>query len=411
MYTFRIGLFAALVSTATAFGQAKVVPAGSSIATTSGGKVRFNAGLDATAPVTTNPTWSNARTAPAAKQAGSAAAPRTFTILYDWAPTSDPTINGILEKARAKPYILVYQNVDLPSIKSCVIDSSKIIADVRQRFGNNPTGWGMLDFEDPFDAVLQSGPSHPKYETCVRSMVQAIRDTKRAFPNVKWTYYGIPGLAYWPGGSLWANASPEKRAAEVERQVQGYGPVLAELDWFSPCLYDVYRLDTMTPEAQAAHLVNEREYRIARIGVIREFLRRNNLPARPIIPSVSPFYGPGGNTTENDVIPRDEVIRDQILPVIAAGADGIAIWSCANWYVQQATLPTDPNNRTQQRVRGSYRSGFLAGSEPTAWNSPSMKAMLTRRVGNAVASMGYYAREAARVKKVDQGTSALVGKP
>jgi hypothetical protein len=40
-----------------------------------------------------------------------------------------------------------------------------------------------------------------------------------------------------------------------------------------------------------------------------------------------------------------------------------------------------------------------------------MKAMLTRRVGNAVASMGYYAREAARVKKVDQGTSALVGKP
>lgn len=389
MSMIRLGLIGALLCGSPSFGQAKIVPSGTTAPVDTGAKIRLQAGSGTTPPA-----------APAATP------PRTFTILYDWAPSSDPMISGMLEKARAQPYILVYQNVDLPSIQSGVIDSSKIIADVRQRFGNNPTGWGMLDFEDPFDAVLQAGPSHPKYATCVKSMLQALRDTKRAFPNVKWTYYGIPGLAYWPGGTLWSKANPEKRQAEIERQIEGYGPVLAELDWYSPCLYDVYRLDTMNEDAKAEHLVNEREYRIARVNVIREFLRRKGLPARPILPSVSPFFAPGGNTIENGVIPRDEVIRDQILPAIAAKCDGIAIWTCGNWYVQQATRPTEPSNSTQKRVRECYRAGFLAGTEPTSWNNDTLRAMLIRRVGNAISSMAYYARETARIKKLDTTTTA-----
>ena len=389
MSMIQLGLIGALLCGPVSFGQAKIVPSGTNTPVDTGAKIRLQSG--------------SGRTVPAAP---AAAPPRTFTILYDWAPASDPSISAMLEKARAQPYILVYQNVDLPSIQSGIIDSSKIIADVRQRFGNNPTGWGMLDFEDPFDSVLQAGPSHPKYETCVKSMLQALRDTKRAFPNVKWTYYGIPGLAYWPGGTLWSKANPEKRQAEIERQIEGYGPVLAELDWYSPCLYDVYRLDTMSEDAKAEHLVNEREYRIARVNVIREFLRRKGLPARPILPSVSPFFAPGGNTIENGVIPRDEVIRDQILPAIAAKCDGIAIWTCGNWYVQQATRPTEPSNSTQKRVRECYRAGFLAGTEPTSWNNDTLRAMLIRRVGNAISSMAYYARETARIKKLDTTTAA-----
>ena len=399
----QLGMASVLAFAPAAFGQAKIVP--TSTGSTGSGTTTIRA---TSTPAATPPDarWANPTVGGSAVRAASTPAARTFTILYDWAPTSDPMVNSLLEKARAKPYILVYQNVDLPSVKSGVIDSNKIIDDVRQRFGSNPSGWGMLDFEDPFDSVLQAGASHPKYETCVKSMVKAIRDTKRAFPNVKWTYYGIPGLAYWPGGSLWAKAAPAKRQAEIERQIEGYGPVLAELDWYSPCFYDVYRIDTMTPEAKAEHLVNEREYRIARVSVIEEFLRRNNLPDRPILPSVSPFFAPGGNTTENGVISRDEMIRDQILPAIAAGCDGIAIWTCGNWYVQQATRATEPANETQKRVRECYRAGFLAGTEPTSWSSESMRAMLTRRVGNAIASMAYYAREAARVKKLDTTTAA-----
>lgn len=400
MSNLRIRLALALVASIAvpALGQVRITPSGID---SSGSKTTT---LRQNTPASTTPT-SPGTTVTGYSAQPITSAPRTFTILYDWAPTSDPMVNSLLQRARASTYILVYQNVDLASIKSCEIDSSKIIADVQQRFGNNPSGWGMLDFEDPFDSVLQAGPSHPKYETCVKSMVKALRDTKRAFPNVKWTYYGIPGLAYWPGGSLWSKASLEKRQAEIDRQIEGYGPVLAELDWYSPCFYDVYRLDTMTPEAKADHLVNEREYRIARVDVIREFLRRNHLPARPILPAVSPFFAPGGNTVENGVIPRDEVIRDQILPAIAARCDGVAIWTCGNWYVQQATKATEPANETQRRVRECYRAGFLAGTEPASWSNESMKAMLTRRVGNAIASMAYYARETARVKKLDTATA------
>lgn len=397
----RPGLVLALVASLAGptLGQVRITPSGVS---SSGSKTTT---LRSTAPVSTAPTTPSGQGVTGFSAQPPAPVQRTFTILYDWAPTSDPMVNSLLQRARASTYILVYQNVDLPSIKSCVIDSSKIIADVRQRYGNSPSGWGMLDFEDPFDSVLQAGPSHPKYETCVKSMLDALRATKQAFPNVKWTYYGIPGLAYWPGGSLWSKANPAKRQAEIERQIEGYGPVLAELDWYSPCFYDVYCLESMTPEVKADHLVNEREYRIARVEVIREFLRRNNLPPRPILPAVSPFFAPGGNTTENGVIPRDEMIRDQILPAVAARCDGVTIWTCGNWYVQQATKATDPNNDTQRRVRECYRAGFLGGTEPASWSNESMKAMLTRRVGNAIASMAYYARETARVKKLDTATA------
>lgn len=393
MMNLRIGLVTAVALSAAAFGQAKIVPA-SNGGGTSGGVSGNSA------------TWAVQATSGTQLRPAAQAAAKTFTVLYDWAPTSDPTVNNLVQRAQASPYILVYQNIDMPSVKSGVIDAGKIIADVRSRFGNDPSGWGMLDYEDPFDSVLQAGPSHPMYDTCVKSMLNALREVKRSFPNVKWTYYGMPGLAYWPGGQLWSKAHPAKRQAEIERQISGYGPVLAELDWYSPCIYDVYQLDKMTEQAKSEHLVNEREYRIARIGVVREYLRRRNLPDRPIIPSVSPFFAPGGNTVENAVISREELLRDQILPAIAAGADGIAIWTCGNWYVEQATKATEPANETQKRVRECYRSGFLAGTEPVSWSNPSMRAMLTRRVGNSIASMAFYAREAARVKKIDTTTAA-----
>jgi hypothetical protein len=354
--------------------------------------------------------------AQASKAAPSSNAERTFTILYDWAPTEDSAVLSKLQAAGASQYLMVYQNVDPNAATTGKIDVSKIVADVKTRYGANPRGWGMLDYELPFDSVLQAGPSHPLYETCKAEMIKAIRAVKEAFPEVKWTYYGIPGLSYWPSGKLWAFASPAEQAAEVDRQITGYGPVLAELDWYSPCVYDVYSPELMTPAKAANHIQNEREYRIARINVVREFLRRNDLPARPIIPSVSPFFAPGGNVVENKLIPVPELVRDQIEPVLDAGADGIAIWSCGVFYIAQATMADNPNNETQKRVRQCYRTDYLRGVEPASWSTAHMKKVLAHHVGMAIARMAevglgrFEARTGAPISESAAPTSLVVPK-
>lgn len=308
------------------------------------------------------------------------------TVIYDWAPVEIPEVKAKLDGVRAEPYILVYQNIDPDSAKTGIINPDLIIREIRAKHGENPGGWGMLDYEEPFDRVLQSGPNNPEYGKCTKSMLGALEAVRQAFPRVRWTYYGMPGLSYWPGGKLWAFAPEEARQAEVERQILGYGPVLEALDWYSPCVYDVYDQNRLGQQAQASHLVNEREYRLGRVGVVRELLRREGLGRRPILPAVSPFFAPGGNAVENQRIPPDELRRDQIAPLAAAGCDGICIWSAAQWYGAQAVRPDDPRNKVQARVRPVYTRDYFGGTEPQ-WTDPQTRVTLWTGLGNTVADM------------------------
>jgi hypothetical protein len=318
----------------------------------------------------------------------------SFKVIYDWAPTENPKVAQVVNDAKAQSYILVYQNID-PNAKTGVINTDLLIADIERQRKVNPSGWGMLDYEFPFDEVLQAGPTHELYDVCVKNMVHAIRTVKERFPDVKWTYYGIPGLSYWPGGKLWAFATPESQRAEIERQLTGYGPVLKELDWYTPCFYDVYNVEAFADQASRdAHLVNEREYRIARVGVIREFFARNDIKARPILPAVCPWFTGHGNTTEHDIIPDTELVRDQIMPIIEGKCEGMAIWTAGHWYLQQATLPTNPNNKTQEKVRVQFKKHFLGGVEPESWTSDATKAWLTEKVGMVIGNMAKLAYQA-----------------
>lgn len=313
---------------------------------------------------------------------------RKFAVIYDWAPTENRDIDAKLKAIEAEKYILVYQNIDPNAAITGTIDPEKIVEEVRRKHGDNPTGWGMLDYENPFDHVLHSGPDHPMYGQCIKTMLQALQHVKEKFPRVKWTYYGIPGLSYWLDGKLWAFAGEKAQRAEIEKQMLYYGPLLEAVDWYTPCVYDVYDLSTMDETSKAAHVVNEKAYRIARVNVIREFLKDRNLPSRPILPAVCPFFVGGGNTIDNKLIPKEELVRDQLDPIVSAGCDGMAIWSASDWYILHATLPTNPANGVQARVRKMYTKDFFGGNEPADWTDPTIKQTLVSGVGNAIADMG-----------------------
>lgn len=310
-----------------------------------------------------------------------------FTVIYDWAPTAEiPEVAKKIDRAGAKPYILVYQNIDPECAKTGIINSDLIIRHVRQNHGDNPSGWGMLDYEFPFDEVFHAGPDHPQWGRCAKTMLEALAAVKAAFPRVRWTYYGMPGLLYWVNGKLWAFAKPEDQQAEIERQIRGYGPVLEALDWYNPCVYDVYDLGKMDPDSRAQHLINERVYREARIGVVREFMRRSGITGRPILPAVSPFFTGHGNSTGNQRIPHEEMVRDQVHPVVTSGCEGMAIWSAADWYASTALRATNPNNQVQTRIRPVFTADYFGGTEPK-WGSPETRTTLLAGLGNAIADM------------------------
>ncbi len=322
--------------------------------------------------------------------------PSTFRILACACPSLAGSAK--LSIARAEGLICVYQNIDPEAARTAAINAERIVADVSRLHGPTPSGWGMLDYEVPFDEILGEGPGHPEHAVVVGQMVAAIRRARQAFPNVRWTYYGIPGLSYWPGGRLWVTASPEAQRTEIDRQIACYGPVLRECDWFMPCVYDVQRNGSIrNPEWRAANAANERVYRIARIGVANESLRREGLSPRPVFPAVCPFYCGGGNVTETALVPDEEFVGDQLVPC-ADAADGVAIWAAPTWMVHVATR-SDDGTDLQEEFRAFFRRDLLGGIEPDLWTSAETKKTLDDRISSLIASRASLARATANARR------------
>ena len=159
-------------------------------------------------------------------------------LLYD-DPIDIQGLEGLVKLGAQPRYMLIYQNnCDPDAQKTGVIDPMKVATEIIKIGGNVPEGWGVLDFESPFDDWIQKGVDSPECKKAVETMVSAIRKIKILFPKVKWTYYGLPGLLYYLGDYNWATAPEELKKKEIARQLAQYGPIMDECDWLSPCCYD-----------------------------------------------------------------------------------------------------------------------------------------------------------------------------
>jgi hypothetical protein len=232
---------------------------------------------------------------------------------------------------------IIYQgDVDPDSAKSGLIDVSKLIRHIVARRGDQPEGWGVLDFEDPFDAMIQKGADSPECKAAVETMVQAIRVLKRAFPKVKWTYYGAPGLLYYLPDGNWDTASRSSREAEERKQLAAYGPILAECDWLAPCIYNTVGDDKGSKVAPDAMRRATRAWVAARTAMCVRFLRDSGRSA-PVIPFGSPLYMAGGGARAFSVMPANVLRDDEVVPAMRAGAGGMCIWTGAENFVAIAT--------------------------------------------------------------------------
>lgn len=302
------------------------------------------------------------------------AQPPAPVVLYDEAPASgfEPPVPS------ATRFIVVYQNDADPNATQGTVDPNRVALRIRAILrGELRSEWGVLDFEEPYDDILSAGPTRPGYQAAVDSLVATIRRAKEVAPGTKWTYYAFPRVPYWIGTDTWATLEPARRAREFDRILSSYAPVLRECDWFLPCGYDVYEralgMPVGTPEQRDAA---ERAYRTAGVEICRLWRGRERVESRPIVAILSPWFQPGGRATVPRAIPVPELVADQLLPVVDAGADGIALWGAMVYQLRIACGAAPADGAAARTARDDLRAVFakdlLAGADPATVSWPSL---------------------------------------
>jgi hypothetical protein len=339
------------------------------------------------------------------------------TVLFDCAVSADSQQK--LERMDAVRYRWFGQSTDPESIKTGRIDVGKIVAEVERRWGPEPSGWGMLDYEEPFDSWLSLPPDDPRNRQAVEEMARAIRMVKLAYPNVKWTYYGTPRLERWlpkPDGTTggWSISSEDAKRAELERRTRSLAPLFRELDWINPSFYDVYENSAMAGAERDVMLANEDMWRLADAGLGREIRKSLGLPQIPVIPCVSPLFQPGGKATAQRRIPKEEFLSDQVMPAIRGGCDGVAIWTGADFIVTLATMGkggtlTEADIQTQRDARYAWLPLVPQRRGPGGWEEPEVKLALSSAIGDAIADAADAARTAFSQARRRGGAAATPG--
>jgi hypothetical protein len=308
---------------------------------------------------------------PGKKRASRAASPAPWTVLFDEVPAA----GAVALPSGAERYLGIYQDAADPGARSGTINAPRVVAHVRSALRSQPDArWGMLDFEFPYDEILARGPSDHRHAAAVASLVATIRAVKREFPQVRWTYYGFPRLPYWIGSKDWGMLAPDERDAEFAKVHASFGGILDELDWVQPSVYDKYEDALGMPQSGSHRSVAEVEYRRACVEVSRNWYRAGR-PAPPVIPAVSPWFQPGGRATVFRAIPTEEFEREQIRPLVEAGASGVSIWGAMNYYLKIVTVDPAPTSAYAREWRPIARDAFArehfanATSAEVSWSS------------------------------------------
>jgi hypothetical protein len=283
-----------------------------------------------------------------------------FVVLSDDVPAVQG--NGL----KVAPYMIIYQGVDPQSYSSARMDSTRVISAIAQEFAaGRGSSWGVLDFEDPFNDIMDHGPSDPRFAPAMDSLVKTIRAVKSAYPSVRWTYYNFPRLPYWHSNRDWAAIGPQEREIIQGGIASRYAPLMDELDWFMPSIYDRYERARFDGGMLPLITLSESSFREASVTFLHRYAAQPGKARRPVIPMVSPWFIEGGRATQYRAIPSEELVGDQVRPAVNAGADGIALWCATEWLSTLATrdgedLP-EYARIEQARVRSQFAIDFLGG--------------------------------------------------
>lgn len=303
-------------------------------------------------------------------------------ILFDVVPSANAR-----ERARimgAQKFYVCYQSADPNAGKTGQIDSGKVVEAIRRETQGVPPDWGMLDFEDPFIENLKKGPPSPEWKRTVMTMVALVQAVKTEFPQTKWTYYGVPNLDLWMDGSSWDRLSDEDKRKRLVEAVASFDPITSQLDWVSPTVYGKYDPAMQTPVNVESTLRAERAWRVAQVGAARLCAG-----SKPVLPTIDPFWTPGGKAPYARLIPRRFFIEQQVVLTLEAGASGVALWTAMEYFLDVAIQGKTPSGVVEPNFgpdewRSALTKDFLEGQAPRAWSDPQVRQALSTATSDAI---------------------------
>jgi len=300
----------------------------------------------------------------------------SVTLLYD--TLVDPSVVTAARATQAQPLMIAYQYCSPDSQKTGRIDVGAVLMCIDQMTSGDPPEWGMLDFEYNFTDRMQKGLT-PEAMTARDEMVKLIRAVRAAYPKTKWTYYGVPFLPYWMDGKSWTDASEEQKRVTMEACAKMYAPLVAECDWVSPSIYPVYDPSMFKPYEQAGVREAGIAWRMAQVGFAKLLGR-----GKPVIPTISPVWQPGGLAASGTVVPPRQFVQDQVQPAIRAGAAGVAIWTSFGKLIDQKANESTQVADAGEFPRRNLVKALLDGHEPSNWKDPAVAEAMRQAAARVV---------------------------
>ncbi len=276
-------------------------------------------------------------------------------------------------------------NQDPESYTTGIIDVDSILKQIESKTGGKPAPWMMLDFEEPFFADLNRPAESLEYKRAVKAMTGALRAVKLSYPDSKWSFYGLPNLSYWIDGKGWGQASHQAKEATLKKAADACVPVLADVDWVSVSIYEYYDTKMIvpgspnsirgTPESVRA---DGRAWRMAQVGLAKLLAR-----GKPVIPTVFPYWAPGGVAPACRVLPPRQFMEEQIIPAVDAGATGFALWAGLSFRIDQVIDGgRDPAYVSKEKNfgiaewRAAFTADYLNNVPPPNWRDPAVRSAL-----------------------------------
>ena len=310
-----------------------------------------------------------------------------LVILYDSMP--DPEALDGLRGMDAGVWLQI--NQDRASYKTGIVDTDSIVKQIESLTQGRSVDWVMLDFEEPFFKDLEGPDDSVERMRALASMLSTLREVKRRWPERKWGFYGLPNLPFWVDGLGWSELGAERKRAVLQKAARDATPLLAEADWIGPSVYAYYDPAMVTP-GRAERIrgtpelarTNDRAWRQAQVGLAALLAR-----GKPVVPTVCPFWAPGGIAPWCTWIDRKTFISDYVEPVVKMGATGLMLWTGLAYRIQTVTEVNPAEGTTERNFgRDEWRvamvKDYLGGRQPADWASPEVRARLSRAMSRAL---------------------------
>jgi hypothetical protein len=137
------------------------------------------------------------------------------------------------QKQHNIPSVPILYAADFDPEDDGIYDASLLASSIKKKIPEvDYNGIAVIDWEEPGFTILEKGDAKTtNHQATIDKYLQLLALCKKARPNARWGYYGIPFTSYWDSATL----------SVTNKKID---PLLQAVDVFLPSMYSYYALGT-----------------------------------------------------------------------------------------------------------------------------------------------------------------------